>query len=80
MEIWRRSEGFGVLKGVVFKECKEKSFPEHVRKAYRRNGGTDPLILNLAIGEVHDPAALLKEELPVSFEWKSGECWRVLEY
>ena len=49
-------------------------------KAYRRNGGTDPLILNLAIGEVYAPASLLKKELPVSFEWKSREGWRVLEY
>jgi len=35
-------------------------------EAYRKNGGTDPLILNLASGEVHAPAALLKKELPVS--------------
>ena len=60
------------MKGEVFPTC--------VMKAYRRNGGTDPLILNLAIGEVHAPAARLKEELPVSFEWKSGEGRRVLEY
>jgi hypothetical protein len=39
-------------------------------KAYRRNGGTDPLILNLASGEVHAPAALLRKELPGFFEWK----------
>jgi len=49
-------------------------------KAYRRNGRTDPLILNLASGEVHDPAALLKKELPVSFEWKSREGLMVLVY
>ena len=60
------------MKGEVFPTC--------VMKAYRRNGRTDPLILNLASGEVHDPAALLKKELPVSFEWKSREGLMVLVY
>jgi len=36
-------------------------FPTRVMKAYRRNGGTDPLILNLVGGEVHAPAALLRK-------------------
>jgi hypothetical protein len=49
-------------------------------KAYRRNGGTDPLILNLTSGEVHDSAAFLRKELPVSFEWKSREGLKVLVY
>jgi hypothetical protein len=48
-------------------------------KAYRRNGGTDPLILNLTSGELHAPAALLRKELPVSYEWKSRDCLSVLE-
>ena len=50
---------------------KGEVFPKHVMKAYRGNGGTDPLILNPAIGEVHAPAALLRKELPLTFEWKS---------
>ena len=54
-------------------------FPTRVMKAYRRNGGTDPLILNLVGGEVHAPAALLWKELPVPFLWKSRENLIILE-
>jgi len=59
---------------------KGEVFPTHVMKVYRRNGGIYPLILNLASGEVHALAALLRKELPVSFEWKSRGGLSVLVY
>jgi hypothetical protein len=59
---------------------KGEVFPTRVMMAYRKKGGTDPLILNLASGEVHAPASLLRKELPVSFECKSRDGLSVLVY